>query len=241
MIDLKRGDCLELMKDISDKSIDMILCDLPYGTTRNKWDSVIPLDKLWEQYKRIIKDNGAIVLFSQMPFSSELVHSNLKLFRYEWIWQKDNEQLRNDINYYNKRLQKENQELKKQLEYLRSGEYYNQLRFENEMLQQVVDTNGVPSEVYDYIDCTHRNTELLEENQELKKQLEDYKKLGFKYLQDKNNNLETQQKEFIEYMNKTIEELECDDVDDEEMKGYLIQRIDTFKEILSKYKEIIGV
>ena len=158
MIDLKRGDCLELMKDISDKSIDMILCDLPYGTTRNKWDSVIPLDKLWEQYKRIIKDNGAIVLFSQMPFSSELVHSNLKLFRYEWIWQKDNEQLRNDINYYNKRLQKENQELKKQLEYLRSGEYYNQLRFENEMLQQVVDTNGVPSEVYDYIYCTHRNT-----------------------------------------------------------------------------------
>lgn len=69
-------------------------------------------------------------------------------------------------------LQQENQSLKKQLEYLRSGEYYNQLRFENEMLQQVVDTNGVPSEVYDYIDCTHRNTELLEENQSLKKQLE---------------------------------------------------------------------
>ena len=65
-------------------------------------------------------------------------------------------------------LQQENQELKKQLEYLRSGEYYNQLRFENEMLQQVVDTNGVPSEVYDYIDCTHRNTELLKENQKLK-------------------------------------------------------------------------
>lgn len=84
-------------------------------------------------------------------------------------------------------------------------------------------------------------TEQLEyQIKELKKQLEDYKKLGFKYLQDKNNNLETQQKEFIEYMNKTIEELECDDVDDEEIKGYLIQRIDTFKEILSKYKEIIG-
>ena len=78
------------------------------------------------------------------------------------------------------------------------------------------------------------------ENMLLKKQLEDYKKLGFKYLQDKNNNLENQQKEFIEYMTKTIEELEYDDVDDEEMKGYLIQRIDTFKEILSKYKEIIG-
>lgn len=90
MIDLRCGDCLKLMKDIPDKSIDMILCDLPYGTTRNKWDSVIPLDKLWEQYERIIKENGAIVLFSQMPFTAELVHSNLKLFKYEWIWEKDN-------------------------------------------------------------------------------------------------------------------------------------------------------
>lgn len=90
MIDIKQGDCLELMKDIPDKSVDMILCDLPYGTTRNKWDSVIPLNKLWKSYERIIKDNGAIVLFSQMPFSAELVHSNLKLFKYEWIWQKDN-------------------------------------------------------------------------------------------------------------------------------------------------------
>ena len=79
-----------------------------------------------------------------------------------------------------------------------------------------------------------------EEIRQLKKQLENYKKLGFKHLQDKNNKLETRQKEFIDYMNKTIEELECDDVDDEEMKGYLIQRISTFKEILSKYKEIIG-
>ena len=90
MIDIKQGDCLELMREIPDKSTDMVLCDLPYGTTRNKWDSVIPLNKLWEQYERIIKDNGAIVLFSQMPFSAELVHSNLKLFKYEWIWEKDN-------------------------------------------------------------------------------------------------------------------------------------------------------
>ena len=89
-IQIKQGDCLELMKEIPDKSIDMILCDLPYGTTKNKWDSVIPLNKLWNKYERIIKDNGAIVLFSQMPFSAELVHSNLKLFKYEWIWQKDN-------------------------------------------------------------------------------------------------------------------------------------------------------
>lgn len=83
MIDLRCGDCLEIMKDIPDKSIDMILCDLPYGTTRNKWDSIIDLNELWNWYERIIKDNGAIVLFSQMPFTAELVHSNLKLFRYE--------------------------------------------------------------------------------------------------------------------------------------------------------------
>ena len=152
----------------------------------------------------------------------------------------EKEQLNSLVNS----CQEEIRRLKKQLEYLRSGEYYNQLRFENEMLQQVVDTNGVPSEVYDYIDCTHRNTELLEENQELKKQLENkYEKVGTltsELLYEENTKLINQQKEFIEYMNKTIEELECDDVDDEEMKGYLIQIIYTFKEILSKYKEIIG-
>ena len=82
------GDCLELMNDIPDGSIDMILCDLPYGTTKNKWDSVIPFEPLWEQYNRVIKDNGAIVLFSQMPFTVDLVASNYKDFRYEWIWEK---------------------------------------------------------------------------------------------------------------------------------------------------------
>ena len=82
------GGCLELMKDIPDGSIDMILCDLPYGTTKNKWDSVIPFEPLWEQYNRVIKDNGAIVLFSQMPFTVDLVASNYKDFRYEWIWEK---------------------------------------------------------------------------------------------------------------------------------------------------------
>lgn len=81
-------DCLEGMKLIDDKSIDMILCDLPYGTTKNKWDVVIPLDKLWEHYERIIKDNGAIVLTAQPPFDKILATSNLKLFRYEWIWNK---------------------------------------------------------------------------------------------------------------------------------------------------------
>jgi len=85
---LYKGDCLEIMKDIPDGSIDMILCDLPYGTTACKWDTVIPFDKLWEHYERIIKDNGAIVLFGSQPFTSELIHSNLKLFKYEWIWEK---------------------------------------------------------------------------------------------------------------------------------------------------------
>jgi len=87
-MDLRQGDCLELMKDIPDKSIDMILCDLPYGTTQNKWDIIIPFDKLWEQYRRIIKDNGAVVLTSSQPFTSALVMSNPKMFKYEWIWDK---------------------------------------------------------------------------------------------------------------------------------------------------------
>ncbi len=81
-------DCLVGMKQIPDKSIDMILCDLPYGTTQNKWDSIIPLDQLWKQYERIIKDNGAIVLTGCQPFTSQLIVSNPKLFRYELIWQK---------------------------------------------------------------------------------------------------------------------------------------------------------
>lgn len=84
-----KGDCLELMQHIPDGSVDMILCDLPYGTTQCKWDAVIPFNPLWEQYKRIIKDNGVIALFADEPFSSCLVQSNLKMFRYEWIWQKE--------------------------------------------------------------------------------------------------------------------------------------------------------
>ena len=78
------------MKQVPDKSIDLILCDLPYGTTQNKWDTVIPFDKLWAQYNRIIKDNGAILLFSQMPFGANLIMSNPKMFRYEWVWEKEN-------------------------------------------------------------------------------------------------------------------------------------------------------
>ena len=92
MIELNKiynEECLYGMKKIPDGSVDMILCDLPYGTTKNKWDNIIPFEPLWEQYKRIIKDNGAIVLISQQPFTSSLVVSNPKMFRYEWIWQKE--------------------------------------------------------------------------------------------------------------------------------------------------------
>lgn len=87
-IQLLHGDCLQLMNDIADKSVDMILCDLPYGTTACKWDSVIPFDELWLQYHRIIKENGAIVLFGAEPFSSHLRLSNLKLFKYDIVWDK---------------------------------------------------------------------------------------------------------------------------------------------------------
>jgi site-specific DNA-methyltransferase (adenine-specific) len=82
------GDCLELMKDIPAGSVDMILCDLPYGTTACKWDVIIPFNKLWEQYERVIKPNGAIVLTASQPFTSALVMSNIKMFKYEWIWKK---------------------------------------------------------------------------------------------------------------------------------------------------------
>lgn len=88
IVELKKGDCLELMKDIPDGSVDMILCDLPYGTTACKWDNVIPFEPLWEQYKRVIKKNGAIVLFGTEPFSSLLRVSNLKDYKYDWVWDK---------------------------------------------------------------------------------------------------------------------------------------------------------
>ena len=84
------GDCIEKMEDIPDNSIDMVLCDPPYGTTACKWDSIIPLEPMWEQLKRVIKPNGAIVLFGSEPFSSKLRSSNFKLYRYDWVWEKDN-------------------------------------------------------------------------------------------------------------------------------------------------------
>jgi site-specific DNA-methyltransferase (adenine-specific) len=81
-------DCIEGMKLIDDRSIDLIITDLPYGTTKNKWDCIIPFDKLWGQYERIIKDNGAILLFSAQPFTTDLINSNRKLFRYDLVWDK---------------------------------------------------------------------------------------------------------------------------------------------------------
>ncbi len=88
MINLLKGNCLELMNDIPDGSVDMILCDLPYGTTACKWDTVIPFEPLWAHYKRVIKPNGAIVLFGSQPFTSALVMSNIKMFKYCWVWNK---------------------------------------------------------------------------------------------------------------------------------------------------------
>ena len=93
-------DCLEGMKRIPDKSVDMILCDLPYGTTACKWDTIIPFDPLWKHYERIIKDNGAIVLTASQPFTSALVMSKPELFKHEWIWNK-----RMGSNFFNAKKQ----------------------------------------------------------------------------------------------------------------------------------------
>ena len=87
-ITLQNGDCLELMQSIPDKSVDCIICDLPYGTTACKWDSVIPFEPLWKSYNRIIKNNGAIILFGSEPFSTTLRMSNLEKYKYDWVWNK---------------------------------------------------------------------------------------------------------------------------------------------------------
>ena len=86
---LYQGDCLTLMRDIPDGSVDMILCDLPYGTTHCKWDAVIPFEPLWEQYKRIAKKNAAIVLFAAQPFTTDVINSTQKMFRYDIVWRKN--------------------------------------------------------------------------------------------------------------------------------------------------------
>lgn len=87
MIDLRQGNCLELMRSLPDQSVDLVLCDLPYGTTQNKWDSVIPFDQLWVAYRRVCR--GAVVLTAQAPFDKALGASNLRELKYEWIWEKE--------------------------------------------------------------------------------------------------------------------------------------------------------
>ena len=82
---LFNGDCLEIMKNIPDKSVDMVLCDLPYGVTQNKWDNIIPFENLWKEYDRIVKERGAVVLHCQQPFTTQLITSNPKEFKYCWI------------------------------------------------------------------------------------------------------------------------------------------------------------
>ena len=85
-----KGDCMDLMRDIDDQSVDAIICDLPYGTTPCEWDKALPMDALWAEYKRIIKPNGSIVLFCQQPFTTKLIASNMDMWKYNWIWVKDN-------------------------------------------------------------------------------------------------------------------------------------------------------
>lgn len=94
MINIKKyevfnGECIEIMRSIPSNSVDLVLCDLPYGTTNCSWDNIIPFDSMWEQYNRIIKDNGAIVLFSAQPFTTKLINSNLKNYKYSWYWIKN--------------------------------------------------------------------------------------------------------------------------------------------------------
>lgn len=100
----KIGDCLKLLPEIPDKSIDMILTDLPYGTTACSWDTIIPFEPLWKQYERIIKDNGAIVLTSSQPFTTKLIASNINLFKYVWVWEKDKSKATNFVHAKNSPL-----------------------------------------------------------------------------------------------------------------------------------------
>ena len=198
-------------------------------------DNELLFDELYEK----TKDCGR-VQFINLLMEKERENQELK------------EQLEVGKEQYND-LVEEKENLQEQLDYLRGGEYLNQLRFERDMLQHVVDTNGVPSEVYDYLDCTHRNTELLEENQELKKQLEeeqaysqdvfsdfqDYKEEVLDYL----DKLENQQKEFIEYLEDKIVVLNniSNTEEDEDKRYHVLIRKTAYEVILSSYKEIIGV
>ena len=108
MIDLRKGDCLELMKDLPDKSIDAIIADLPYGTTIFNWDKTLPMTKLWEHYNRILKESGAVVLFGAEPFSTMVRSSNISNYKYDWIWQKTRPSL---FQHANKRPMKDHENI----------------------------------------------------------------------------------------------------------------------------------
>lgn len=158
-LELYQGNCLELMSDIADNSIDCIICDLPYGTTSCSWDIIIPLDKLWEQYNRIIKDNGVIILFGQEPFSSLVRLSNLKDYKYDIYWEK--ERLTN-INQVKKRVGKTIETIsifyKKQCTYNpQMIKYDGPLRsnkVKNGTLGKLTDTNE--KKVFEYHDTGYR-------------------------------------------------------------------------------------
>jgi site-specific DNA-methyltransferase (adenine-specific) len=180
------GDCLELMNDIPNGSIDMILCDLPYGTTQNKWDSIIPLNELWNEYKRVIKESGAIVLTSMQPFTSNLINSNLKDFKYCWYWVKNRatgilnakkQPLRNieeicvfNIKKYNPqglipynqqsrngKKDSENYGKGKTNSYIQEWTNYPKQLLEFDSVQRVVHPTQKPTELFEYLIKTYSN------------------------------------------------------------------------------------
>ena len=138
MVNLMFGDCLKEMKKIPDKSVDMVLCDLPYGTSACKWDNVIPFEPLWKEYERIAKENAAIVLFGSQPFTSKLICSNLKLFKYEIVWDK--------VNQYTGALLAKKRPLKRHeniLVFYKRQPIYNPQYEEGKPYRQVRNYNGV--------------------------------------------------------------------------------------------------
>ncbi len=141
------GDCLKVMKKIKDKSIDMILCDLPYGTTQNKWDAVIPFSKLWKEYERIIKPNGVIALTCNGVFTAKVILSNEKYFKYKWIWEKS--KATNFLNAKKQPLRKHEDICifyKKQPTYnpqMKTGEAYNKGKRKNQLTGSYGEFNSV--------------------------------------------------------------------------------------------------
>ena len=175
-IQLYQGDCLEVMKNIPDKSIDLVLTDPPFGTTACKWDSVIPMEPMWKELKRITKPNSAIVLFGQEPFSSLLRVSNLQMFKYDWYWRKSrpsgfvNARLKplkdievvsvfsagatangsnNNMVYFPQGLEKVNKEWSRPKQYLDGDRGVNPARKSHE-LSRVIENTGYPRQVLDF-------------------------------------------------------------------------------------------